>query len=260
MRIVICTKETPDTAAKVDVAPDGSVTWGDAPLVINPWDEYAVEEALLLGDRGATATTVVGVGGEDTKEALKHALAMGVEEAILISDPTLVDADTLVTSRVIAQAVRKLDNVGLVMLGKITTDGGSGQTPAQVGWRLGWTILTYVSKIVDIDFSAGTITVERLLEEGKQVIQGKLPAVVSVVKDINEPRYPSFMGIRKASRAEIPVWGAGDLELDGISPKVKWVEIESLPPREGECQILEGETVEEAAGMLADKLIEEKVV
>ncbi len=261
MRVVVCTKETPDTAAKVEVDADGNVTWGDAPLVINPWDEYAVEEAILLKDRGVTTSTVLGVGTETTKEALKHALAMGCDEAVLVSDEAFEGADTLVVSHALAQAIRKMDDVGLVLFGRETTDGGSGQVPVQVGRWLGWNTLTFVSKIVEIDFEAGTIKVERLLEEGKEIVEGRLPAVVSVVKGINEPRYPSFMGIRKASRAEIPVWSAAEIGFDeSLKPKVTWPEIYALPPREGECEIIEAETAEEAAAILADRLIAEKVV
>ncbi len=261
MRVVVCTKETPDTAAKVELDAAGSVTWGDAPLVINPWDEYAVEEAILLQDRGAGDVTVIGVGTETTKEALKHALAMGVTDAILISDPALKGGDTLLISRVIAQGVQKLGDVGLMLFGRETADGNSGQMAVQVGRRLGWNILTHVFKVVDIDFGAGTIKVERLLEGGKQIVTSKLPAVLSVVKDINEPRYPSFMGIRKASKAEIPVWSAADIGLDGaIKPKVTWPEIKALPPREGECEIIEADSVQAAGAILVGKLIEEKVI
>lgn len=261
MRVVVCTKETPDTAAKVEVTPEGNVSWGDAPLVINPWDEYAVEEALELTDRGATGTVVLGVGTEDTKEALKHALAMGIDEALLVSDPAFQGVDTLVTSDALAKAIQKLDDVGLVLLGKVTTDGNTGETPVQVGRRLGWPVLTYVFRIREIDFETKTLTVERLLEEGKQIVQAPLPAVVSVVKDINDPRYPSFMGIRKASRADIPVWTAADIGFDGsVTSKVTWPEVSELPPREGECVIIEAASVPEAAAELADRLIEEKVI
>lgn len=262
MRVVVCTKETPDTAAKVEVGADGEVSWGDSPLVINPWDEYGVEEALLLKENhGASGVTVLAAGGEDTKEALKHALAMGCDEAVLVSDPALENADTLLLSHALAQSIKKVDDAGLVILGKLTTDGGSGQTAVQVGRRLGWNTLTYVSKIVSIDLDAKTIVVERLLEEGKETVESTLPAVLSVVKEINEPRYPSFMGIRKASKATIPVWGAADIELDGaVAAKVSWPEIYGLPPREGEVEIIEADTIEAAAATLADKLIEEKVI
>lgn len=262
MRVVVCTKETPDTAAKVEVSGDGVVSWGDSPLVINPWDEYGVEEGLLLQENhGAAGVTVLAVGTEVTKEALKHALAMGCDQAILISDPALENTDTLVTSHALAQGIKKIEDVGLAFFGKVTTDGGSGQTAVQVGRRLGWNTLTFVSKIIAIDFGAGTIKVERLLEKGKQIVESTLPAVVSVVKDINEPRYPSFMGIRKASKAEIPIWSAADIGLgDEVTGKVTWQKIYALPPREGECEIIEADSVETVAQALADKLIEEKVV
>ena len=261
MRVVVCTKETPDTAARVEVTPGGEVTWGDAPLVINPWDEYAVEEAILLTERGATGTTVIGAGTEDTKEALKHALAMGIDEAVLVSDPAFAGADTLVTSHVLAQAIQKMEDVGLVLFGKQTTDGNTGETPVQVGRRLGWATLTYVSQIREIDFDAGTITVERLLEEGKQVVQASLPAVISVIKGINEPRYPSFMGIRKAARAEIATWSAADIGADqSLQARVSWPEIQALPAREGTCEIIEAASPEEAAVMLVERLLAEKVI
>lgn len=262
MRVVVCTKETPDTAAKVEVDANGVVTWGDSPLVINPWDEYAVEEGLLLKEnQGADGCTVLAMGTETTKEALKHALAMGCDEAILVSDEAFKGADTLVTSHVLAQAIQKVEGAGLVIFGKMTTDGNSGQTPVQVGRRLGWNTLTYVSKILEIDLGGGKIKVERMLEDGKQIVESPLPAVLSVVKDINEPRYPSFMGIRKASKAEIPILSAADIGFDAtIKAKVTWPEIYALPPREGECDVIEAETVEEAAVTLADKLIAEKVV
>jgi electron transfer flavoprotein beta subunit len=261
VRIIVCTKETPDTAAKVEVK-EGVVTWGDAPLVINPWDEYSVEEGLLLKEKhGAEACTVLAMGTESSKEALKHAIAMGADDAILVSDPALAGADTLLTSHVLAQAIKKIENVGLVILGKQAIDGDTGQTAVQVGRRLGWNTLTYVFKIMEIDFNAGTIKVERLLEQGKQICTSKLPAVISVVKDINEPRYPSFMGIRKASKAEIPVWSASDIGLDaGVSVKVKWPEIAPLPVRAGAVEIIQGGSVEEKVAALVEKLMAEKVV
>jgi electron transfer flavoprotein beta subunit len=261
LRVVVCTKEVPDTAAKVEVK-DGKVSWGDAPLVINPWDEYSVEEAILLKEqRGGDATTVIAMGGESTKEALKHALAMGCDDAILISDETFAGADTLVTSEALSKAIAKLGDVGVAVFGKETSDGNSSQVAVQVGRRLGWPTLTYVSKIVNIDWTGCKITVERLLEDGKQTVEATLPAVISVVKEINEPRYPSFMGIRKASKAEIPAWGAADINYNtAVKAKASWPEITAPAAREGSVQIIEGATPEEAARKLVDKLIEEKVI
>ncbi len=261
MRVVVCTKETPDTAARIEVGPDGKATWGDAPLVINPWDEFAVEEAILLKDRGASSVTVLAMGTEDTREAIKHAVAMGCDEAVLVSDEAFAGGDTLVTSKALAAAVEKLDDTRLVIFGKMTTDGASGQTSVQVGRRLGWSTLTYVSRIVDIDFEAGTITAERLLEAGKETVEASLPAVVSVSKEINDPRYPSFMGIRKAAKAEVTVWGADELGVEGAAGKrVHWADLSSPPSREGDAEIIEGESPADIAAKLLDKLQEEKVL
>ena len=261
MRVIACTKQTPDTAAKVEVK-DGVVTWGDAPLVINPWDEYTVEEGLLLKEKhGATACSVIGMGGEPTKEALKHAIAMGCDDAYLISDPALDNADSLLTSHALAKAIGKMDDVGLVILGRQAIDGDTGNTAVQVGRRLGWNTLTFVYKILEIDFAAGTIKVARLLEQGQQICTGKLPAVISVVKDINEPRYPSFMGIRKAAKTEIVTWSGADIGLDpAITAKVTWPEVSNLPVSTTQVEVIEGGSVQEKAEKLVEKLIADKVV
>ena len=130
MKIVVCVKQVPDTAAKV-VVEDGQVTWGDAPLVINPWDEYAVETALLQQEAHGGDVTVISVGGEDAKEAVKHALAMGCDSAILISDPAFENADSLITSQVLAAAIEKMGDVDLAFFGRQAIDGDVGATAAQ---------------------------------------------------------------------------------------------------------------------------------
>lgn len=259
MKIVVCVKQVPDTAAKV-VVEDGQVTWGDAPLVINPWDEYAVETALLQKESHGGDVTVVSLGGEDAKEALKHALAMGCDSAILISDPAYADADSLVTSQVLVAAIEKMGDVEMAFFGRQAIDGDVGATAAQTARGLGWPAFTLVSAISGLDPDAGTIKVERSLEEGRQVVDGKLPAVVSVVKDIGEPRYPSFMGIRKASRAEIPVWSQADLGVEVSGPVVTWPEISNPPKREIVTEIISGDSPTEIAETLVEKILEEQVL
>lgn len=259
MKIVVCVKQVPDTAAKV-VVEDGQVSWGDAPLVINPWDEYAVETALLQQEAYGGEVTVISAGGEDAKEALKHALAMGCGNAILISEPGFEGADSLVTSHVLAAAIQKIGDVDLVFFGRQAIDGDVGVTAAQTARVLGWPSLTLVSSISELDPESKSINVERSLEEGRQVVAGKLPAVVSVMKDIGEPRYPSFMGIRKASRAEIPVWSLADLGAEIPESVVTWPEMINPPKQEVVTEIVSGGSPEEVAGALADKIIEEKVL
>lgn len=259
MKIVVCVKQVPDTAAKV-VVEDGQVTWGDTPLVINPWDEYAVETALMQQEAHGGDVTVISVGGEDAKEALKHALAMGCGNAILISDPVLENADSLVTSQALAAAIQKIGDVDLAFFGRQAIDGDVGVTAAQTARVLGWPSLTLVSAISELDPGSSSIRVERSIEEGRQVVEGKLPAIVSVIKDIGEPRYPSFMGIRKASRAEIPVWSVAEMGAEISDPVVTWPEISNLPKQEVVTEIISGGSPTEIAETLAEKILEEKVL
>jgi electron transfer flavoprotein beta subunit len=260
LNIVVCVKQTPDTAATVTVK-DGVVSWGDAPVVLNPWDEFAVEEALRIKEAHGGQVTAISLGPEDATEALKQALAMGCEQAILISDPALAGADSLVVSKVLAAGIEKIGDVDLVVFGRASVDSDTGVTGPQVARRLGWPALSLVAAVTTLDPEGKKIDVERMLDEGRQLVRSPLPAVVSVVKEINEPRYPSFMGIRKASRAEIPLWSAADLNVDEISDSaVTWPEIIAPPKIETEVEMIEGETPEETAALLVDRLMEEKVI
>lgn len=259
MKIVVCVKQVPDSAARV-VVEDGKVSWGDAPLVINPWDEFAVEAALLQKEAQDGEVIALSMGGESAKEALKHALAMGCNEAILISDPALAGADSQAVAQVLAAAIKKIGDVDAAFFGRQAIDGDMGVTAAQTGRVLGWPVLSLVSVIDSLDPAARTIRVGRATEEGRQVVATSLPAVLSVGKDIAEPRYPSFMGIRKASRAEIPTWSLADLSMQAPATHVKWPEIFSPPSREVVTELITGGSPEEIAEKLADKILAEKVL
>jgi len=256
LKIVVCVKQVPDTAATVTVQ-DGQISWGDAPLVINPWDEYAVEAALqTAADHGGTVVAL-GMGKEDEREAIKHALAMGCKEAIQVSDPALADADGLGAAKALAAAIQKIGDVDLVFFGKQAIDSDTGLLPSMVARVLGWPALTLAAAIDEVGDS---IKVQRATEEGRQMVSAKLPAVVSVTKDYGEPRYPSFMGIRKAARAKVPVWGLGDLGIEAPAPVVTWPQVMNPPQREIVNEIIEGETPQEIAEKLADKIMAEKVL
>jgi electron transfer flavoprotein beta subunit len=256
LKIIACVKLVPDSAAKV-VAENGQVSWGDAPLVINPWDEYAVEAAMQQKEAHDGMLTVITMGGENAKDALKHALAMGADEAILVSDPALAGADTRATAQVLAAAIKKIDGADLVFFGRQAIDGDSGITPAQTARLLGWPMLS-LAAVVNVE--GGAVKVERSVEEGRQTVSAKLPAVLSISKDLGEPRYPSFMGIRKASRAEIPTWSLSDLGIEAPTAVVSWPELMNPPSREVSCEIIEGGNPDEIAAKLADKILAEKVL
>jgi electron transfer flavoprotein beta subunit len=260
LNIVVCVKQTPDTAATVTVQ-DGKVSWGDAPLVLNPWDEFAVEQALRTKEAHGGKVTALSLGAEGAKEALKQAVAMGCDEAILISDPGFAAADSLVASAALAAALAKLGEVDLAFFGRQAVDSDTGLTGAQVARRMGWPSLSLVAAVSAVDPAAKTIDVERMLEEGRQQVRSRLPAAVSVVKELNEPRYPSFMGIRKASKAVIPVWSSADLGMAAI-PKaaLTWPEVLGLPKVDSKCEIIEGDTTEAVAEKLVARLLEEKVL
>ncbi len=259
MKIVVCVKQVPDTAAKV-VVEIGSVAWGGASLVLNPWDEYAVEAALQQKEAHGGSVTALTMAPEGPNEALKQALAMGCDEAVLISDEALAAADTQVTARVLAAAIEKIGEVDLVFFGQQAVDGDSGVTDAQTARVLGWPVLSLISVISQLDPAARTIQVERSVEEGRQIVSGPLPAVLSVVKDYGEPRYPSFMGIRKAARAQVPTWSLADLGSPDLQPAVSWPEVMEPPQVAVTCEFIEGGSPADIAASLADRLMAEKVL
>lgn len=259
MHVVVCTKSTPDTAAKVSVNAAGEVTWSEA-VVINPWDEYAVTEAVLLKEAHGVNATVITLGNETHNEALKQGLAIGCDQAVRIWDDALVGHDNLQYAKAMAAAIQKLDDAQMVLFGKEFADLQTDQYVFQVARKLGWTVLGSVAKILEIDFNAKTIKVERALEQGTQVVTSQLPAVISVLKDINEPKYPSFIGIRKAAKAEIPVWGLGDLGLTAGDKVTDVAQFRNLAQREGTVEIIDGGSADEIAAKLADKLIGDKVI
>ena len=251
MKIVVCVKQVPDSAANLTIE-DGKVSWGDAPLVINPWDEYAVEAALQQKEALGGTVTVVSIGGEAAKIALRHALAMGADDAILISDPALSELDTQAAARLLTAAIRKIGGVDLACFGRQSIDGDSGVTPAQTARLLGWPSLTLASTV---KVEGGEIRVEHSTEEGRQIVRAKLPAVVSPTKDFGEPRFPSFLNKRKADRAIIPVWSLADLNIPAPAPVISWAGPALPPIREAACEFITGNSPEEIAEKLADKIL-----
>ena len=262
MKIIACIKQVPDSEAKIK-AENGQISWGESPLVINPFDEYAVEGALQLKEANSGTVTALCIGPESAKEALKHALAVGADEAILISDAALNALDTQGAARVLAAAINKIGGADIVTFGRQTLDDGSGLTAAQTARVLGWPMLGLVGHIKVEDGGASSpkgIKVHRVIEEGRQIVSAKLPVVMSIVQSIGEPRYPSFMGIRKASKANIPVWSSSDLGISAPIAFVTRTELITPPSREVVCEIIQGDSPGQIAETLADKILAEKVL
>ncbi len=260
MHVATFTRSTPDTAAKVWVDDAGAVTWGDVATVVNPWDEYSLEEAIAQAKAGGGQSTVIAVGSALHDDALKHSIAMGIGNALRVEEPGANADDSLVWSALAAGAVMKLGDVDLVILGKESVDVGTDQHKYQLARRLGWTMLSYVSQILDVDYSSGAIKVEKMLEQGKQIVSARLPAVISVMKGINEPRYPNFLGIRKAAKAKIPVWSAADMDIELPSARTEVLRFFNPPARDVSTEMIAGDSVEAKAQELAERLFEEKVL
>jgi len=256
MRIVVCIKQVPDSTAKV-VVEQGKISWGDAPLIMNPWDEYALEAALQQKEALGGTVTAVTIGDESSIETLKRALAMGADDAILIKDPALATLDTQATAQVLAAVLQKIGAVDMAFFGRQAIDGDAGLVPAQAARLLGWPSLTLASVI---KIEGTNVRVERSIEEGRQVVTTKLPAVFSMTKDFGEPRYPSFMGIRKAARAEIPTWSLAEVGIPAPASVISWLEIMNPPSREVTCEFITGANPEEIAEKLTNKILAEKVL
>ncbi len=264
MKIAVCLKQVPDTEAEIkwDI-PKGSLNREGMDPITNPFDEFALEEALLTKENYDGEIVAITMGPDKAADVLRNALALTVDSVHQCTDPAFAGSDTFATASVLAAAIKKIGDVDVVFFGKQSTDGNTGVVGAEVAAILGFSQLTYVSKVRQIDAAGKKIVVERAVEGGNEVVEAKLPAVVSVIKGINEPRLPNLMGIRKAGKMQIPQWTAADLGVDtgkvgaaGSSTKV--VEI-AVPPPRGAGEILKGE-VDDIVSTLTDKLIDLKVI
>ena len=264
MKFVVCVKLTPDTEQLAEVQPE-DIRAGDlgVTMVLNPWDEFAVEEALLLQERFGGETVAVTLGGADASEALKRAVAMGIETPQLLSDPAFDGSDVWGTAHVLAQAIRKIGDATLILTGARSVDSASGLFAPGLAAKLGVSFVSQVVKILDV--TEESVTVQHALDEGLQTVRVKVPAVLAVSKQINEPRYPNFMGVRKASRMQYPAVKARDIpgldlrQVGGVAALIEWGDLGKPPARAGACELIQAPTVQEQAEILADKLIAEKV-
>ena len=270
MRTIVCIKQVPDTT-EVRIDPErGTLIREGVPSIINPFDTYAIEEGIQIKEAHGGTTTVVTMGPPQAIEALKEAVAMGCDDAVLVSDRSFSGADTWATAYTLAQTIRKLGEVDVILCGRQAADGDTGQVGPGIATQLGISQLTYVCKVREIDLEGRSITVERMVEEGREVVTSPLPCLITVVKDINSPRYPSFMGIRRANKAEYPVWSAEDLCNDTgaeaecfglIGSPTKVIKVFTPPQREGECDLIPlNDDPARAADALADRILSEKIL
>lgn len=258
MHIVVCMKQVPrDNTVKIN--PDLSVDTSGIEQIMNLFDEYAVEEALQWNEKLGGKVTVLSIGPDEWKDQIRRALAMGATDSLLLNDPQFAKLDTMGAARVAAAAIKKLGDVDLVLCGRNSTDDESGAFGPALARMLGWPQLTYVGKVSEL--AASAIVVERHLEEVVETIECSLPAVVTVIKGINEPRYPSLLRIRKVAKAEVPSWSAAQLGLDAaaLTPPVS-VAGRVPPPARSKGELIDGASAEEKVRKLVEKLVEAQVI
>lgn len=261
MNIVVVIKQVPEIELiRVDESA-GSVTLPSGPGIVNPFDEYALEEALRIKEKLGGKVIAMTVAGDRGEYALRQALSIGVDEAILVSDPAFDGSDPQAIARILAAAVKKVGEVHLVLAGKQAVDDDAAQVPAALAANLDWPQVLFVKKTESI--SAAEAVFQRTTEEGYDTVSSTLPAVVSVVKEINEPRLPSLKGKMAAKKAPIAKWSAADLGIDGTSVGAgspsKQIRALTPPPRQ-KGEIIEGASPEEIADKLAKKLRENQII
>ena len=212
MNIVVCLKQVPDTGdVKIDPR-TGTLIREGVKHIINPLDTYALEEAVRMRERYEGKVTVVSMGPPQVEAALREAISLGADEAMLLSDRAFAGADTWATALTLAAAVNKQAEYDLVICGQQTLDGDTGQVGPELAEMLETSFVAYVSQVEEV---TGThLRVRRLVEDGYEIIEAALPAVITVVKEINQPRLPSLRGITRSRSAAIPVLTASDLGLD----------------------------------------------
>lgn len=261
MEIVVCIKQVPDTT-DVKIDPEkGTLIREGVPSIVNPFDEYAVEAAIKIKEEIGGKVTIITMGPSQAVDALRKCLAMGADEAVLVSDRAFAGSDTWSTSYTLAKAIEKLGKVDLILCGKQAIDGDTAQVGPGIAEHLKISQVTYVQRIISFDETK--MEVERGIETGYEIIETPLPAVLTIDKSANQPRLPSMMGTMKALRKEITTLNAVDINvqeglfgMDGSPTRVK--KTFTPQPRKG-GRMLTGE-MDEALRELVKILRDEKIV
>lgn len=254
MNIIVCIKQVPNTI-QVRINPETNTLMREGvECIINPFDMYAIEEALRLKEKTSGKVTVISMGPPQAESALREGISMGCDEAILVTDRRFAGSDTWATSYILSRAVKKIGDFALIICGKQASDGDTAQVGPGLSTHLNIPQITYVKKVEEV--GKEVLRVERMTEEGFEIIESPLPCLLTVVKEINEPRLPSLKGKMRAKKAEIIKWNADDLDceqdkigLDGSPTRV--VKIFTPEPRKGGV-MLKGDV-----GEIVDKLVTE---
>jgi electron transfer flavoprotein beta subunit len=246
MNSIVCLKEVPDTETRIEVR-DGKIVEEGIQYVVNPYDEFALEEALKWQEQVGGKVTLVSLGPERARESILKGLAMGADEVYQLADDSFMGGDPYATAKALAAAIEKLGEYDAIFCGRQAVDDDSAAVGIMLAEMLDLPHVSVVSKL-DIDAEAQTARAERDIEGGKEVVELPLPAVFTAQKGLNEPRYPSFRGIRQARTKPFTVWNADEVELDAAEvgaagAKLEVIEIVPPPGRPG-GRIIPGEPAE----------------
>ncbi|WP_432352114.1 electron transfer flavoprotein subunit beta/FixA family protein [Sporosarcina sp. A2] len=247
MNIYALVKRTFDTEEKI-VVKNGAIQEDGAEFIINPYDEYAVEEAIQVRDEHGGEVTVLSLGGEDAEKQLRTALAMGADKAVLINtEDDLDEMDEFSAAKIISEYLKDKD-ADLIIAGNVAIDGGSGQVGPRVAELLG---INYVTTITDLKIDGTSVTLVRDVEGDSETIETSLPLLVTAQQGLNEPRYPSLPGIMKAKKKPLEELELDDLDLDedDVEAKTKTVEI-FMPPEKAAGRILEGDISDQVSELV----------
>jgi electron transfer flavoprotein beta subunit len=256
MNIIVCVKQVPGTSNVKINKETNTIIRDDAEAIINPFDEYAIEEGVRIKEKFGGRVTAISMGIPKTADLLRETIALGVDDAVLLTDKAFAGSDTLATSYALSMGIKKIGNYDLIICGKQATDGDTAQVGPSLAEKLGVPHTTYVRKIEEI--KEGYIRCQRMTDDGYEVIEMPLPAVITVVKEINEPRFPSIKGRLKAKKYEVKIFNADDIEADtslcGLNGSPTQVIKTFTPVHDIKAEIIEG-TAGEQAKKLADKLL-----
>jgi electron transfer flavoprotein beta subunit len=261
MNIVVCLKQVPGTT-EVKINPEtNTLIRQGIKNIINPFDSYALEEGVRLKEKQGGKVTVISMGPPQAADMLKEAISLGADEAVLLSDGAFAGADTWATAYTLSATIKKIAQVDIVICGRQSTDGDTGQVGPEMAEMLGIPFLAYVSNIEEI--TPGQIKIKRMIDEGHEIIKSPLPAVITVTKEINIPRLPSLRGIMKSKSAKIPTWTLQDLGADpgkvGLPGSFTKVVKIFTPQRNHKAEMLEGE-MEKQVACLIGKLKEGRFI
>lgn len=254
MNIIVFIKQTFDTEAKIVLDGSGKIDANGVNLIINPYDEYAIEEGLRLKEKLGGEVTAVTVGGAGAQAALRTALAMGADKAVLVSDPAIENPDEWTYAEVAAKAISQIP-YDIILTGRIAIDDGASQVAVRIAESLN---IPSITSILKLDVAGTQVTATREIDGGTEVIETSLPVVVTAQKGLNEPRYPSVAGIMKAKKKPLATKTLADLGFSAGDKKMNVIKY-SLPTARQAGRIIPGEAAQ-AAQELARLLREESKV